>query len=558
MQKVIGLDIGSYSIKAVEIVNTFKSYEISDFYEKVIPYNPELASDLAIPAAMEQLFAENNLKADRIITAMPGQYVSSRILPFNFADPRKIEIAISAEIEDKVPFNLDEMIIDHQILGTMKGKTIALIVMTRKSFLKSFLDHLLRINIDPKLIDVDSLAFYNLYPFLNIEAGSCTAMVDIGHEKTSVCIVRDGLLRSFRSINLGGKYLTEFLARDLEVSFPEAEAVKHRVSRVFCENDDRSFLTGDDLIIAERLSLAANALVKELGRTLYSFKTWEKEPISKIILSGGTSRIQNFQRYLQDQLDIPVVANDLSQGSLKISQNLDNVMAILPQSAAIGIRAVSSVKKHSQINLRSGEFANVQNYEEVMKATAIAFKTIAIALALLIMTYSVQYYYYKKQIDSLQQNYRTEFLKIFPEFKKKYSSQTVQFSKMRNDAKSQLNQEIESLRKATDEFNEKNSGSAALLALQAVSQAIPKELKVDITQFQFTLKDDAGGKIILKGETDAYATAAKIVEAVKGSQDLSEVEEKGTAAKPGTDNKVLEFTINANFKNKAGTKKEGV
>ena len=79
MQKIIGLDIGSYSIKAVEIINTFKSYEISNFYENVIPNIEELSPDVIIPACMEQLFRENNIHADRIITAMPGQYISRGI-----------------------------------------------------------------------------------------------------------------------------------------------------------------------------------------------------------------------------------------------------------------------------------------------------------------------------------------------------------------------------------------------------------------------------------------------------------------------------------------------
>ena len=138
MQRVIGLDIGSYSVKAVEIVNTFKSYEIANFYENVIPQIDEVPPDAVIPSSMEQLFKENKLEADRIITAMPGQYISSRILSFNFSDVKKIETAIYAEIEDIVPFNLDEMIIDHQILGEVGGKTIALVAMTRQKFSQKF------------------------------------------------------------------------------------------------------------------------------------------------------------------------------------------------------------------------------------------------------------------------------------------------------------------------------------------------------------------------------------------------------------------------------------
>ena len=64
------------------------------------PQIDEVPPDAVIPTSMEQLFKENNLEADRIITAMPGQYISSRILSFNFSDIKKIETAIYSEIED--------------------------------------------------------------------------------------------------------------------------------------------------------------------------------------------------------------------------------------------------------------------------------------------------------------------------------------------------------------------------------------------------------------------------------------------------------------------------
>src|SRR5205814_1717990 len=116
--------------------------------------------DAVAPSCMEQLFKENNLSADRIVTAMPGQFISSRIVSLGFSDPRKVQTAVMAEVQEAVPFNLDDMIIDHQTLGTVAGRTIALAVMTRKAFLKNFLDLLKHINIDPKLVDIDSLAFY--------------------------------------------------------------------------------------------------------------------------------------------------------------------------------------------------------------------------------------------------------------------------------------------------------------------------------------------------------------------------------------------------------------
>lgn len=553
MQRVIGLDIGSYSIKAVEIVNTFKSYEIANFYENVIPHVEELDPDIIIPACMEQLFNENNLKADRIITAMPGQYISSRIMSFAFSDPRKIEAAILSELEDAVPFNMDDMIIDHQVLGTMEGQTITLAVLTRKNFLRSFLEHLQRIEIDPKLVDVDSLAFYNLASYMPMPAGQCVGLVDVGHEKTSVCIVQDGVLRMFRSINLGGRYLTEFLARDLETDFAEAQRVKHRVSRVLCDEDQATELTGDDKLIVERMTLAANAVVKELGRTFYAFKTWEKNPLSKLYISGGTSRIKNFSKYLQDQLEIPVEVNRIDQTDLKINPALANHMAIMPQSVAIGMRAVGSMKRHSQINLRQGEFAYVQNYESILKSAGIAFRVVAVALLLLCISYGVKYVFYQRQIDALQAQYLKEYTTIFPSAKTTYVPGKFTFEKLKGDATSKLTKEINHKRLAVTQFMDDNSASPALVVLKALSESIPKENKVDITLYQYNTVVTGGGKLVLKGETDGYASVAQVVEAIKKVQILKNVEEKQSGAKPGTDNKVIEFTVHADYAGTAPT-----
>ncbi|MBC7660657.1 MAG: pilus assembly protein PilM [Chitinophagaceae bacterium] len=548
MQKVIGLDIGSYSIKAIEIVNTFKSYEVVNFYEVVIPNLESVPLDAIVPICMEQLFQEHNLQADRILTAMPGQFISSRVIPFGFNDPRKIAASIAIEIEEYVPFNMDDMIIDHQILGMSKGKTMALAVMTRKAFLRNFLDLLRRVNIDPKLVDVDSLAFYNLSPTLNIPDDECYALVDVGNEKTSVCIIKGGVLRMFRSINLGGRYITDFLARDLDVNFHEAQRIKHRVSNVFHGSYRGEDLNEADRMVSERITLAANAIVKELGRTIYAFKTWEsREPITRIIVTGGTSRLKNFERFLTDQLEIPVEKFDVSRTSVSISPDLIRSQEILPQSLAIGLRAVNNLKTHSQINLRRGEFAYVQNYEAIMKGVTRAFQVIAFAIALLMVTYVVKYYFYNQQINKVKDQYIQEFTSNFPELKKKYATSGIAFKKIRSDAEAKLKTSIRDKKTAVDEFKLSTSESGAVTVIKEISMAIPKETKIDVTEFDFKTTLPGQGKLVLRAETDNFASQSAIIEDLKKIKVLKNVDEKTSGAKPGSDGKVIEFTVQADY-----------
>jgi type IV pilus assembly protein PilM len=546
MQRVIGLDIGSYSIKAVEILNTLKSYEIVNFYENVVPHLDGVPMDAVAPSCMEQLFKENNLTADRIVTAMPGQFISSRIMSFGFSDARKIATAVFSEIETAVPFDMEEMVWDHQVLGTVGNQSVALAVMTRKAFLRNFLELLQRINIDPKIVDIDSLAFYNLSSYMQGEPGESFGMIDVGHEKTSVCIVRDGVLRMFRSINLGGRFITEFLARDLEISFQEAQRIKHQVSRIMCADDQATDLKGDERMVVERMTLATNSIIKELGRTFYAFKTWEKDPISKVYLSGGTSRIKYLTNFIEDQLEVKALPCRLDSTDLKMKPELSEYMTVIPQSVAIGIRTVASVRKHSQVNLRTGEFAYVQNYESLLRIAFRGAKLAAIAVALLLFSYGVKYVFYQQHISKLQEQYKKELAAISLPNQKKFEQKQT-FARFSKDVEKSLSSQIGNMRSGIEVFKAENSSMGPLFLLKELSDAIPKEIKVDVTLFDFKVDDTGVAKLVFRAETEGYANQAAVIDAIKKVPSLGNIVEKGAQPKLGSNNKVIEFTVNAEY-----------
>jgi type IV pilus assembly protein PilM len=543
MQKIIGLDIGSYSIKAVEIVNTFKSYEIANFYETKIPLLDDFSPDIVIPTCLEQLFSENKIEADRIITAMPGQYISSRILNFNFSDPFKIQGAIYAEIEDVVPFTIDEMIIDHQILGQVDGQTLVLVVLTKKVFLRSFLQHLQRVGIDPKSVDVDCLSFYNLCPFLEMASGKIYGFVDMGHEKTSICLVQDGVLKMFRSINLGGRYLTDFLARDLEVSYNEAQRLKHQVSQVLLAEGDQTTLSGDHKQVAEGITGGVQAIIKELGRTLYAFKNWEKSPIERIYLSGGTSEIQNIEKHLSYNLEIDIEKSKLGKSALSMNPQLESSVPYMLQGIAIGMRSITTVRRHSQINLRKGEFAYVQDYESILKWVTLISKGIGIAMFLLCVSYLSKHYLYTTQIQKVRDLYEKEFAASFPGLKKKYIGGKQPFDKMSKDAEGLYRDQLKAKTQSIDSFLSANKDSVAMQALEKMSAGIPKELEVEVVEYKYSEVSKEEGNIKLRVEADSYEVIAKLKTALSAIQGFIQVEEKSSDTKPGTDLKIAQIEI---------------
>ena len=546
MQKIIGLDVGSYSVKAVEVLNHFNSFEISNYYEKVIPNIEGLTKDQLVPICLEQLFQENKIEADRIITAMPGQYSSSRILTFNFSDARKIEAAVYAEIEDSVPYDLDEMIIDHQILGTTDKRTQVLIVLTKKEFVASFLNHLLCVDIDPKVVDIDSLSLYNLLPYMSqVNPDKCSAILDVGHEKTSVCIVQGGTLKMFRSINIGGRYVTEFLARDLGVSYHEAQRIKHRVSTVITKTSEgHSDLSADDRVVAERITLALTSLMRELGRTLYAFKTWEKAPLDKIYLSGGTSEIKGFDTYVSESLGPDVLKPEFEVTKLKINENLDSKKAFLTQGLGISLRAVASAKKASQINVRKDEFAFVQDYGALFKSSNRVLKYASIVFLILTLSYGVKYFLFSKEISKIQASYKTEFLKRFPDYKTRLDKSGGDFVKIHNTALNLMKGNTEAIRGTVQNFAKVDQESSALKSLYDVSLSLPDDIKIDVTEYYFLLDDPSGaGRLQLRVEAENFEVLDQFKKAMSEIEHFSDFVEKSSDKKPGSNLKIGKYEV---------------
>ena len=391
------------------------------------------------------------------------------------------------------------------------------------------------------------MAFYNISSEVTENDDLNYALVDIGNEKTTVCIVRNGLLRMFRSINLGGRYITDFLARDLQVDFAEAQRIKHAVSRVQVGDQSLDDLSPRDRTVVERMTLAVNSIVKELGRTFYSYKNWDKQEISKVIISGGTSLITDFDAFLSKQLEVEVEKFTLQRSNLNFNPSLELNEAKLAQSLAIGIRAVSNVKKHSQINLRRGEFAYVQNYESVMKVFTRVAKVISVIITLLMVSYIFKFYQYNSQIENIKKEYKAEYLRSFPALKKQYKKKKVTFKKLRKDAENKLKGEIRSKQDAISEFQIANSGSGALVSLYEMSKLMPKDVKVDITSFDYRSVGGGSGKLSIRAETDNFSSQSKIIEALTKVPVFKNVKEKNSGTKPGSGGKVIEFTVDANY-----------
>ena len=563
MQKILGLDFGSYSIKAVEITHTFNAYKVERFYEVAVPEIDGLDQELIEYTAIRQLFNENSIEVDRTFTAMNGLMVSTRTFNFQNVKKRDVPLVVQNELEASAPFNLEDTIIDQQIIDSVNGVTNVLSAMCRKENIEAFLGGLKELEIEPKVIDIDYLTFMNLFPFIKIEdtlktevpgenrlpvldfGESCKLILDIGHMKTAMILINNNKFVTARTIRMGGRYITDMLSKGLGITYGEAQRLKHAVSYLEYKQDAKASPGHErEFAVAQQMGLAATDLVKEIIRTLHSFKAQERLVPSQILVTGGTACIRNIIPFLEDSIELPIKMLAFDNTRLQVDESDSDKTPILSQALAIALRGVPG-KQQSQINLRKGELALVGSYDAVFKQLS-NITLLALGLILcLVGSYGLRWWLYSDQINALKKQFQTEIKQTLgaePGALKNIAAESNWSMKRYSEKAFQLmDEDSKSKKSAIDNFLGLRS-AVPLKVLRDVSNSIDKNITLDLTNFHVR----SSGQVTIEGETVDLATAEKIGGLIKNVQSLQGIKMNDPERIPGSDK--VKFSISATVK----------
>jgi general secretion pathway protein L len=351
MARILGLDIGARSVKALQLESSFRGFEVRAFAQAKV--DPEGG----VKAALAALKEGGHLAGDQIVVALPGCGVATHLLTLPFADPRRIEATLGFEVESQLPYDLADATLDSQILQTKDGKSDVLVGTARNEELTALLALLAQVGLDPRIVTTSALAYQPLLaqrstgnPGPAPLEGS-EAIVDIGHERTSVCIAGPSGLESARTFSGGGKELTRAVANEFKVSLADAEAWK--------DNEGDVTLGPDTPPEVERaagaLLRALSPLVRELRATLRAHSARFRTPVARIYLAGGTARLKGLGPVLARELGVEVLPLDPvpRDGSGVIPAGSE---AIAAQAFALAVRGHGAARA-ARFNLRKGAFA---------------------------------------------------------------------------------------------------------------------------------------------------------------------------------------------------------
>lgn len=331
-QSIIGIDIGSNVIKAVQLQKTAKGYLLINYVARTVPGslkdNPPEKKRL-VQELVKEFIADSRLKSGlgRLSIWGKGVFIFSLFVPS--LNKKDLRGAVSMELKKRLPFqlNLDNLVFDFFVTGQLrdeKGLTLLQItcIACDRAILEEQLQSLKEMGIRPIGINVIADCLGNLLPYClkgplaprGGPAEKTIALLDMGANSSTLNFYKSCALRFSREIPIGGDHLTHALARTIpsssgpiNINVDEAEKIKRQCGIPLLEEAKIEYLTDFGALLGEQISAMLRTtlerLIMEINRTFnYYASTFNAPRIEELYITGGSSRLKNLNKFFLDNL----------------------------------------------------------------------------------------------------------------------------------------------------------------------------------------------------------------------------------------------------------------
>src|SRR6266404_8619793 len=229
--RLITLNLGSQTIGLAEFrVQAHGGLVLADYRFRDIPVDPtgEEMARAQMPTALREMMNELQIKRGRINYAVSGQSVFARFVKLPSVDEEKIERIISFEAQQNVPFPIDEVVWDYQLVGGGLDQQVQVVLVAIKvDLLEEINAAVEETGLRTSIVDVAPMARYNAFRYNYSDLSGCSLLAYIGARMTNVLFIEPGKIFS-RSVPIGGTSITAAIAKEFGESFREAETRKRR------------------------------------------------------------------------------------------------------------------------------------------------------------------------------------------------------------------------------------------------------------------------------------------------------------------------------------------
>jgi type IV pilus assembly protein PilM len=307
----IGLDIGSSSVKVVQLKETSKGHQLVNFGIEPLPkqtiVDGSIMNQAAVVDAIRSMRGVLRLQSRDVATAISGHAVIIKKIKLPAMSIEELEEQIPWEAEHHIPFSKDDVEIDYQLVKaeTTGGQMELLLVAAKKEVISELTMVLREAKLTPRVMDVAAFSIQNAFE-LNYTPGvdETIALINVGAALSSINIMAEGTSAFTRDVTVGGDLFTEEIQKRLKVSQEEAEAWK-----IGSFGDSAHEVLPQE--VEAVLDEVAEGVAGQFQRSLDFFlAAGPNATLSRIYLCGGSAKIPALRRALEQKARAPVEIMD--------------------------------------------------------------------------------------------------------------------------------------------------------------------------------------------------------------------------------------------------------
>jgi type IV pilus assembly protein PilM len=336
---VVGLDIGSSAVKAVELKPSGKGYRVTAFGAEPVPADAIVDGAIidagSVADAIRRVFDGNKaFKTKDVCASLSGNAVIVKKITLPVMTENELAESIYWEAEQYIPFDIQDVNLDYQILdpGTganSRGSMDVLLVAAKKDKITDYTNVISQSGRTPVIVDVDAFALQNAFEVnYGLEPGRVVVLLNAGASAININILQGDQSVFTRDISMGGNAYTEAVQKELDLPFESAEQLKKAIPV-----DGATFEEAQPVLHA----VTENVLL-EIQKTFDFFKaSASTDQIDRIMLSGGASRVDGFHQMVQERFNAPVEDFDPFRAVTWDAKKFGGDAAAMASTAAVAV-----------------------------------------------------------------------------------------------------------------------------------------------------------------------------------------------------------------------------
>lgn len=349
---IVGLDIGSFALKLVELKAKKKGaetrYELTSIGYEPVPYQSivegSIMDSTAVAEAIQHVFYDSKAKTNHIAFSVSGSSVIVKRIEVQRLNPDEMHEHILWEARPHIPFTPDEVNIDYEVIDTPDSspdRVGVILSAVRKEKMNDYLNVITSASKIASVVDLDSFAALNSI-LLNYDLyrEKVLAIINIGASISNVIISKAGHPVFVRDIAFGGNQFTDLLQKELNLKYEKAEAVKK----------GRAVEGISAAAVKPIINIVLNDLRNEIKKTFEFYRSNTTEGrIDNILLCGGSANLEAITDFFSQEFDIPVEVvnpfNNIDINYKKFDLNFIKDMApLFTVAVGLALRAVGDAK----------------------------------------------------------------------------------------------------------------------------------------------------------------------------------------------------------------------